>query len=65
MNREFVVAEPTEKTKHRWRSKRGFRKYECDKCLCKKWWDPGFKRIMFMTPSGIITYNTPECKPKI
>lgn len=47
--------------KHLWRTKIGFRKYECEKCKCQKYWDPAFGKIIFVDRFGKIHYRMPDC----
>lgn len=46
---------------HLWRTKNGFRRYECEKCHCVKYWDPGFGKIIFVDRYGVLHHRTPDC----
>ncbi len=61
INREYVVAQPTLRKKHKWITRPGFRRYRCVHCGCKKYWDTAMGRIMFDDRSGNILYFTPNC----
>ena len=34
---------------------------DCERCHCKKWYDYGFKRIVFYDRFGKLHYTTPDC----
>lgn len=37
---------------------------KCEKCSCEHYYDTGFKRYIFMTANGKMSYNTPRCETK-
>ncbi len=46
--------------RHKWNKMDGFRRHQCEHCHCTRYWDHGFKRLMYMW--GInIAYDAPEC----
>jgi hypothetical protein len=34
---------------------------KCERCKCQKWWDAGFKRLIYIDRFGNLHYKTPSC----
>jgi len=46
--------------RHKWKKQDGFRHDQCEKCRIYRYWDEGFKRVMYHW--GInISYTAPSC----
>ena len=51
--------------RHGWIKQLGFKEHRCDYCGVTRYWDDGFKKIMFKwTENGVpkVGYKPPECK---
>jgi hypothetical protein len=42
---------PSKKLKHK----------KCSRCHCEKFWDQGFRRLIYIDRFGRMSYRTPSC----
>lgn len=52
------------KIRHHWEKLTGTGKLKhakCTNCPLQKWWDAGFRRLIYMDKRGNVHYRTPSC----
>ena len=46
--------------RHKWLKQEWFRTHRCERCHCIRYWDAGFKRLMYRYGMN-ISYAPPTC----